>query len=371
MTQPSPTAPSVVVIGGGYGGIAVASGLDDVADVTLVEPKDAFVHNVAAWRALVEPEWLERIFFPYSGLLRNGRVVHERAAEVEPGRVVLASGHELAAGYIVLATGSTYPFPAKSDVLDAGDARAKYRVAHAALTRGERVLVVGAGPAGLELAGEIKAAFPGKHVTIVDAADDILSGPFDPELRAELRRQLDGLGVELLLGSPLRGQPPSEPAAHAPFTITTERGADVAADVWYRAYGVRPVTGYLGPELAAARGGGGDIAVTPELRVEGQDTVFALGDIVGIDAKMAGVAGREAQTVVENLRALITGEGEVRDYEPMPPAIFIPLGPEGGAGQLPGADSISGPDVVAEIKGRHMLVDRYAELFGEVVLEGM
>ena len=41
------------------------------------------------------------------------------------------------------------------------------------------------------------------------------------------------------------------------------------------------------------------------------------------------------------------------------------------AGQLPGADGISGPDVVAEIKGRHMLIDRYAELFGEVVPEGM
>jgi len=33
-----------------------------VADVTLVDPTEAFVHNVAAWRALVEPEWLDRIF---------------------------------------------------------------------------------------------------------------------------------------------------------------------------------------------------------------------------------------------------------------------------------------------------------------------
>ena len=34
--------PSVVVIGGGYGGVNVAKALDEVADVTLVEPKDAF-----------------------------------------------------------------------------------------------------------------------------------------------------------------------------------------------------------------------------------------------------------------------------------------------------------------------------------------
>jgi len=42
-----------VVIGGGYGGVTTAKELDDVADIVLVEPKDAFVHNVAALRALV------------------------------------------------------------------------------------------------------------------------------------------------------------------------------------------------------------------------------------------------------------------------------------------------------------------------------
>jgi NADH dehydrogenase FAD-containing subunit len=52
---------SVVILGGGYGGINAAKALDDVADVTLVDPTEAFVHNVAAWRALVEPEWLDRI----------------------------------------------------------------------------------------------------------------------------------------------------------------------------------------------------------------------------------------------------------------------------------------------------------------------
>ena len=67
--------PTVVVIGGGYGGFAAAQALDEFADVVLVEPRDAFVHNVAALRALVEPGWLESIFLPYDRLLVNGRVV--------------------------------------------------------------------------------------------------------------------------------------------------------------------------------------------------------------------------------------------------------------------------------------------------------
>jgi apoptosis-inducing factor 2 len=70
---------------------------------------------------------------------------------------------------------------------------------------------------------------------------------------------------------------------------------------------------------------------------------------------------------VANLHALISGEGALSDYATMPPAMFVPLGPEAGAGQLPGADTISGPEVVADIKCRHMLVDRYAELFGLTV----
>src|SRR4051794_30066740 len=99
--------PTVVVLGGGYGGIQVAKELDDVADVTLVDPKDAFVHNVAAWRALVEPEWLDRIFFPYSRLLAEGRFLRDSAVAVDANRVTLASGWQIEADYVVLATGSS------------------------------------------------------------------------------------------------------------------------------------------------------------------------------------------------------------------------------------------------------------------------
>ena len=100
--------PVVVVIGGGYGGVNIARALDDDVDVVLVEPKDAFVHNIGALRALVEPAFLPKIFLPYDRLLANGRVVRDRAVEVSAHRVVLASGEAIDADYVVLATGSTY-----------------------------------------------------------------------------------------------------------------------------------------------------------------------------------------------------------------------------------------------------------------------
>ena len=363
MSQKINSLPSVVVLGGGYGGINVAKALDDVADVTLVDPKDAFVHNVAAWRALVEPEWLARIFLPYDRLLANGRFVRDRASEVDGRRVTLASGAQLEPDYLVLATGSSYPFPAKVDEPDTETARAHVLDAHEALLGANRVLLIGAGPSGLELAGEIKAFFPEKQVTIVDVADDVLEGPYDQALRDELRRQLDDLGVELKLGSALRALPTVAPATLAPITITTEAGEELTADIWYRCFGVSIHTEYLRGALADARDSGGYVRVDEHLQVVGQDRVFALGDIADADRNMAGMAGAQAKIVADNIRALITGEGEQGVYQKFPPVIAVPLGPEGGAGQLPGQDGIAGPEIIAEIKGRAMGVAHFESLF--------
>jgi len=367
MAESSPARPVVVILGGGYAGVQVARPLDDVADVVLVEPKDDFVHNVAALRALADPAWLERIYLPYDGLLGRGRVVRDRAVKADAGRVVLASGAELAPDYLVLATGSGYPFPAKNDVHSTEAAHGKVRDTHAALAAADRVLLLGAGPVGIELAGEIKAVWPGKQVTLVDVADDILGERYRPDLKAELRRQLDDLGVELLLGSPLTTMPTNGAGALAPFTVTTESGAEVTADIWFRCYGVAPASDYLAGGLAGARRPDGFVEVTPELRVAGQDRVFALGDVSAADQnKGAGAAGRQAQVVAANIRALITGDGELARYEQTPPSIIVPVGPEGGAGQRHGSDDLVPAETVAELKGRDMMVDRFAELLGAV-----
>jgi apoptosis-inducing factor 2 len=348
---------SVAVLGGGYAGIRAAKLLDDVTDVTLVDPTEAFVHNVAAWRSLVEPEWLERIFLPYERLLARGHFVQDRAVAVEGTRVTLDSGDVLEPDYLVLATGSAYPFPAKSEHADVDAARSGYRDAHEALSGAERALILGAGPAGLELAGEIKARFPGKHVTVADLAGDVLSGPYDQELRDELRRQLAELGVELRLNAGLSGLPDREPATLAPVAVRTADGGELRADIWFKAFGVRPRTGFLDPRWVDARG---YVRVDEHLRVHGEERVFAAGDISDADLDTAGVATPQAEVVAANVRALATG-GELRRYDAQPALIAIPLGPEGGAGFL--GDGVASRELIAEVKGRHMLVDNYAALF--------
>ena len=365
MTESShPGKPTVVVVGGGYGGIAVAKALDETSHVVLVEPKDAFMHNIAALRALVDPSWLPRIFLPYGGLLTNGRVLRDSAVLVDPHRVVTASGEEISADYVVLATGSRYPFPAKTDLVDTHHAQEQVRQAHRALAQADRVLLVGAGPVGIELAGEIRHVWPEKSIVLLDVADEILGGPYRPELKAELRRQLIEARVELILGSPLRQAPPTQPGELGTFTVTTAAGTDVIADIWFRCYGVVPNSDYLGDALLPARRADGFIEVGPTLQVAGQPTVFAIGDISTADSKMAAFAGRQAALVADNINALAQGRSDLGRYKSWGVGIAVPIGPNGGAGQFPGEPEIAGREIIAERKGREMGVERLRERFG-------
>src|SRR5690606_17814370 len=175
----------------------------------------------------------------------------------------------IAADYVVLATGSAYPYPAKVAIGCTTLARQCLTATHQELARAEDVLLLGAGAVGLELAGEIKAAWPEKSVTIVDPAYDILSGQYAPEFRAELRRQLGQLGVNLLLGSSLRSQPPSDAGRAGRFTVSLGSGSRLDADIWFRCFGVEPVSDYLGDGLAATRQAGGHLQVEPDLRLAG------------------------------------------------------------------------------------------------------
>ncbi|QHC02205.1 FAD-dependent oxidoreductase [Epidermidibacterium keratini] len=357
-----------MVVGGGYGGITVARELDEDFDVVLVEPKDTFVHSVAALRGLVDPQWSGQVFFSYDQLLRRGTVVRGRAASADPHGVTLDDGRRIDADYLVLASGSKYPFPAKMDVDDADAARAKQDAARDELAAAERVLLVGAGPVGIELAGEISDRWPEKSIVVIDSADDILGGRYLPALRATLREQLAARGIDVLLGDPLVAQPPVPVGVREPFAVVTESGASIEADIWFRCYGVDPTSDYLTGELAAARRDDGHIEVDEQLRVRGQEAVFAIGDLTSVpEPKRAAPAERHAEVVAHNIRALASGGDADTSYSPGPEVVLIPLGASGGASQLPGENgepTVLGRELTAKYKGADLLANRYADKLG-------
>jgi NADH dehydrogenase FAD-containing subunit len=360
-------SPTIAVIGGGYGGSAVANTLDSEADVVLIDPRDAFVNAAGSLRALTRPDWAGNMFFPFDTLLTRGTVIRDRVVSVDPGGVTLASGRRVEANYLVLASGSSYAYPAKPNADLTSEALDELRQTHKELADAERVLILGAGPVGLELAGEIKEVWPHKHVTIVDPAEQLLPA-FRPEMRQDLHRQLDESDIQLRLGTGLTAPPTTEPGQAETFTVTTSGSDKITADIWFRAYGVHVNSDYLADDRLTTRTPQGQVPVTETLNVHGHDHVYAIGDITDIaEAKMAGYAMQHAEVVAQNITAQLHGEEPTATYRPSPdPMILLPLGLRGGVGQLPTPD---GPAVVpaatvTEYKGADLFTGRFAEQFG-------
>ncbi|WP_433315299.1 NAD(P)/FAD-dependent oxidoreductase [Micromonospora sp. CA-269861] len=362
---------TVAVVGGGYGGTAVAKALESQADVVLIDPRDAFVNVAGSLRALAQPEWAGNIFFPFDTVLTRGTVIRDRAVSVDPGGVTLASGRRVAADYLVLATGSSYAYPARLNADSIEVALDELRQTNKELASAERVLILGAGPVGLELAGEIKAGWPDKHVTIVDPAERLLPG-FDPEMRDDLHRQLDELGIQVRLGTSLAAPLPTEANRAATFTATTTDGDEITADIWFRAFGLRINSDYLADGRLTTLTSRGQVPVAETLHVRGSDDilghVYAIGDLTDVaEEKLAAYALRHAEVVVQNITAQLRGEQATATYQPMPdPMILLPLGPRHGVGQMPTPD---GPAVVpaatvAEYKGVDLFTGRFTAQFG-------
>lgn len=363
-----------MVVGGGYGGIAAASLLDPVADVVLVEPRETFVHNVAALRGLVDPAWAPRLFLPYDRLLARGKVMRDHVVAVEDSgtagdradavTVRLRHGAELRAEFVVLATGSRYPFPAKFEELDRVGALDHLDRVRTGLDRAARVLLLGAGPVGVELAGEITSAWPDKHVTVLDPHPDLLGGAYPAELRDELRRQLAVRGVELRLGESLVREPASPPGQPGTFSVPTSAGSTVDGDMWFRCHGAAPVSDYLGGALGARRTDRGHLDVTSGLQVPGHPRVFAIGDLTAVEeSKTAKAAGQHAEIVAGRIRAALEGRDDPAVHTPGPPSIVVPLGPDAGASYSP-RTGLLGAEATTSLKSSHMKIDDYRDLLG-------
>ena len=358
----------VTIIGGGYGGIAVAKALDDACEVALVEQKDTFVNHAAALRATVDREWAERLFLPYDALLKRGRVVHGTALGVG-GTTVSVTGHgDLEADHLVLATGTAYPFPAKHLESSSVIAKARIERAHANLEQAGRVLIAGAGEVGIELAGEITSAFPAMEVVLLEAGPDILHNrDYRPELREAIRFQLEQRDVETITGDRLVALPPVDPGVLSPFRVTTRGGRRLEADMWFRAHGSAAATGFLGEDYDGIRHYDGTIRVDDRLRVVDHPGVWAIGDITDVrETKRADAARAHAEVVAANIRSLIEGGTAEAVYAPKPEHVVLPLGPDGGASQVlrDGVRVVVGPEETARMKGEDLFLGYVAKALG-------
>jgi NADH dehydrogenase len=324
----------VVVVGGGFAGLQAARKLARApVDVTLIDRRNFHLFQPLAYQVATGSLSPAEIASPLRGVLRrqtNARVLLAEVSgfDLAHRRVLttdLATGEAEAVGYdtLIVAGGAAYSYfghdeweplaPAPKGLEEMLEIRRRLLCAFEAaeteqvVARRERWLtfvVVGAGPTGVEMAGQIaemarrtlrrdfRSIDPREaRILLIEASDRVL-GTFPPRLSASAQRALERLGVSVLLGrSVVEVDEGSVQVGDAEGALET---IPAGAIVW--AAGVH--ASGLARLLADASQGSVDAAerlvVQPDLTVPGHPEVFAIGDMITIrrrDGEIAPLPG--------------------------------------------------------------------------------
>ena len=352
----------IVIVGGGYVGFEVAKGLDDHADVTLIEQREAFVQVPATIRALLEPALLDQVIVPYDRLLKAGVVVQGRAIAISETAVTLDTGATYPADFVVIATGSSYTTPFKP----AGDSIADFRKAHADVSaqvdKAQSIVIVGAGPVGTELAGEIAVARPEKSITLI-SADQTLFPMYPAKLGAQLEHKLEELGVSVILGRRAKDLLHTD----RPYagSVTLDDGRVIDADLVFPVIGSKPQTSLVQTLPGVTLASGGRVKTDKWLRPSEYPNVFVAGDVAAVGDGMTIVAtSRQNPWLIKTLKRVVGGSSveSGKPYTPWKKApILLPLGPNIGNSWL---FATVGSRITRMMKGKDLFIPKYLKAFG-------
>ncbi|MFC7676774.1 NAD(P)/FAD-dependent oxidoreductase [Mycolicibacterium sp. GCM10028919] len=194
----------VVVIGGGYAGVIAANHLrtNPGIEVTLINPRPVFVERIRLHQLVTGSD---DAVVDYADVLgADVRLVVDSAVRIDaPARTVaLACGDTVRYDYLIYAVGSTGAAPTVPGAAEFAHGLSEFehgeplRAAVAGTRRGEPVIVVGAGPTGIEMATEL--AEEGHAVTLVcgGVLGPYLSNPGRRSVAKVMRR----LGVTVVDG---------------------------------------------------------------------------------------------------------------------------------------------------------------------------
>ncbi|NWW90824.1 AIFM2 factor, partial [Rhynochetos jubatus] len=359
----------VVVVGGGFGGMEAASLLQSLAvPFVLVDTRDAFHHNVAALRAAVETGFAKKTFISYSvtfgDSFRQGKVV---AIDPERQRVLLSNGEELQYSHLILATGSDGPFPGKfNKVIDMGSAIQTYEDMVKEIEKSKRILVVGGGAAGVEMAAEIKTEYPAKEVTLIHSKPALADAELLDSVRQEVKEILLRKGVRLLLSERLSNMESLVANRFWKDTVVkTEKGTEVVVDLVVLCTGIKINTSAYAAAFGDKMVSNGALKVNKHLQVEGYENIYAIGDCADLkEPKMAYHAGLHANVAATNIVNSLKHK-PLKTYNPGSLTFLLSMGRNDGVGQVNG--NYVGRDVVITAKSQDLFVSKSWKTMGQTV----
>ena len=347
----------VVVVGGGMAGGLLAKNLQFAADVVLIDPKEYFEITWADLRSMVEPSFAEKTLIKHSQYLVNGRVITSPAVSVTERDVLINDGRTVPYDYLVIATGHADSVPRNKN-----ERISQFQEDNKKIKSSSSILIIGGGPVGVELAGEIATDYPDKKVTLVHKGSRLLEF-IGPKASAKAQKWLKSKRVEVLLNQTVDVDSASEGTRE----FTTSAGKTITADCYFVCVG-RPLASKWLKEsiLSESLDDYGRLMVDQNLRVKGRSNIFAIGDITDVhEIKQGYLAQSHAVVVTKNLKLLMKGgeESKLAIYKPPTSTMaVISLGRKSGIMQLP-FTTISGR-VPGWIKSKDLFVGKTRKMMG-------
>ncbi|KAE9054427.1 hypothetical protein PF010_g32536, partial [Phytophthora fragariae] len=226
------------------------------------------------------------------------RIKHAVATDISPDKKEISfhpigaddkksgKAEKLHFDYLVLATGSTYTVPIKQDPNDYTRAttESKLQDVRSEIEKAGKVLIVGGGAVGCEMAGQIKAKYPDKN----------------------LHAALDAMKVNVILGERLTERLPGNSFERR--TLRTDKGTEIETDIQLLCGGFCPVSDLIqdmDPSLVTEQG---SIKVNELLQLDNEkySNIFALGDSSNHDTpKMAFWAADQGKFLAAQLAAVV------------------------------------------------------------------
>ena len=193
----------VVIVGGGYGGMELASELlKSGIPFTLIDPKEYFHHCVGALRCAVDPNFTQKTVINFAKSFGDqfiqGKVIAVDFEETK--KVTLDNGKQIEFTDIVLAVGSQGPFPGRTFAASMSEVATQYQRLNEDIEKSETILIVGGGPVGVELAGEIGYKYKEKKIVLVHPREELVDPDFGTSFQSKIKASLKSMKVTLVLG---------------------------------------------------------------------------------------------------------------------------------------------------------------------------
>jgi NADH dehydrogenase len=340
----------VVIVGAGFGGLAVAQELAGAAvRITIIDQRNHHLFQPLLYQVATAALATSEIAWPIRYLVRKRQEVTTllgvvSGVDAQSRTIMLEDGAVVSFDTLILATGARHAYfghdewePFAPGLKTLEDATSIRRRVLLSLERAEReadpvrraalltYVIVGGGPTGVEMAGAIvelvyqnlvgefrRIDTRQARVLLIEAGPRILPS-FAPDLSAYAHRALERLGVEVQVGSAVTD-------CNSSGVVVS--GRSIAADVILWAAGVRasPAAAWL----AAPADNAGRVKVAADLSVPGHAHIFVIGDTATINVwhgkpapGIAPAAKQQGVHVARTIKRRLTGDLQPRAFRYM------------------------------------------------------